>query len=232
MKVIGAGLPRTATLTQKAALEMLGLGPCYHMVDVFADLSVAERWRDAFEGRGSAVEILEGHPSMVDWPGSYYYRELMETYPDAKVLLSVRSAESWVKSMRQTIWQCFYGDSLVRHMNAARCIVDPPWAFYLTLMQEMWLKSGLLNGEDTTDEWMATAFDRYNAEVQATVPAERLLVWKPADGWEPLCEFLELPVPDAPLPHVNDTKAFGDRLVDGALAAVQAYRAADEPVAV
>ena len=38
MKVIGAGLPRTATLTQKVALEMLGFEPCYHMVNVLGNL--------------------------------------------------------------------------------------------------------------------------------------------------------------------------------------------------
>jgi hypothetical protein len=73
MRLIGAGLPRTATLTQKVALEMLGLGPCHHMVSVFADLPSAERWRDAFRGDLHPAELLEGHPSMVDWPGSYFY---------------------------------------------------------------------------------------------------------------------------------------------------------------
>lgn len=34
MKLIGAGLRRAGTLSQKVALEMLGLGPCYRMVTV------------------------------------------------------------------------------------------------------------------------------------------------------------------------------------------------------
>ena len=87
--------------------------------------------------------------------------------------------------------------------------------------------SGLLNGTETTDEWMIEAFNRHTEEVKATVPADRLLVWSPADGWEPLCELLELPVPDAPLPQVNDAATFGLRLIDGGLAAVQAHREAD-----
>src|SRR5262245_27743220 len=104
MKLIGAGLPRTATLTQKVALELLGLTPCHHMVELFADLSQTDRWRQAFEGERSPAELLDGHPAMVDWPGSYFYKELMEAFPEAKVLLSVRSPESWAKSMRATIW--------------------------------------------------------------------------------------------------------------------------------
>ena len=94
------------------------------------------------------------------------------------------------------------------------------------MLQDMWERSGLLNGAETTDEFMAAACDRYNAEVIETVPPDRLLVWSPKDGWEPLCEFLELPVPDAPFPRVNDSAAFGDMLIDGALAAIQNYRSA------
>ena len=151
----------------------------------------------------------------------------MEAYPDAKVLLSVRSPESWAKSMRNTIWDCLYGESLVFHMTQARRYVDPLWDTCIGMLDEMWFKSGLLNGKETTDQWMIDAFNKHTEEVKATVPADRLLVWSPADGWGPLCELLDLPVPDAPLPNVNDTATFGLRLVDGALAAVQAHREAD-----
>jgi hypothetical protein len=226
MRLIGAGLPRTATMTQKVALETLGLAPCHHMVEVFANLPASVQWREAFEGRRSAADLLAGYEAMVDWPGSYHYVELMERFPDAKVLLSVRSPEAWAASMRQTIWPCFYGDSLLRHMNAAHCHVDELWGDWMDTLEHMWTKTGLLNGEATTDEWMADAFRRHSAEVQATVPADRLLVWKPADGWEPLCELLELPVPDAPLPRINDTAGFNDMLIDAALAAVQRSREA------
>ena len=58
-----------------------------------------------------------------------------------------------------------------------------------------------------------------------------MLVWKPQDGWEPLCELLELPVPDQPFPRVNDTEMFGVRIVDGAVAAVTAWRAQEAPTA-
>ncbi len=231
MRLIGAGLPRTATMTQKVALEMLGLTPCHHMAEVFADLSQATRWREAFDGTLSPAEILKDHQAMVDWPGSYYYAELLESFPDAKVLLSVRDGDSWARSMRETIWECLYGDGVVAHMNAARCAVDPLWGGWMDTLKDMWAVRGLLNGKETTDEWMADAMRRYNAEVKATVPADRLLVWNPADGWEPLCDFLELPVPDVAIPHINDTKAFGEIIIDGALEAVRQYRAAGATVA-
>ena len=90
MKLIGAGLPRTATLSQKIALEMLGVGPCYHMVNVTSDLDRVAQWSRAFNGDADWAEIFAGCNAMVDWPGSFFHRELIETYPDAKVLLSVR----------------------------------------------------------------------------------------------------------------------------------------------
>jgi Sulfotransferase domain len=208
LKLIGAGLPRTATLTQRAALEILGLAPCYHMQNVFAEMSEVYRWRDALDGKLSPATILEGYPAMVDWPGSYYYRELMEAYPDAKVLLSVRDGEAWAKSMQQTIWGLFYDDTLIRHVSDARTKVDPIWATYIEMMKEMWVRTNLLDGEATTLEFMATAMERFNNEVRSAVPAEKLLEWSPKDGWDPLCAFLEVPIPDEPVPHVNDTEQF------------------------
>src|SRR5579859_1437865 len=109
MKLIGAGLPRTGTLSQKVALEMLGVGPCYHMVNVLADLDLAALWRQALDGRADWDRVFAGFAATVDWPGAFFYRELMEAYPEAKVLLSVRRGESWERSMRDTIWGIFYG---------------------------------------------------------------------------------------------------------------------------
>jgi len=225
MKLIGAGLPRTGTMSQKLALEILGLDPCYHMANIFADLNEATRWRAAFAGELDPAEILKGFPAMVDWPGSYYYKELMETYPEAKVLLSVRDGDKWAESMTKTIWGLLYGDTLAAHMSAARASIDPLWDAYIEGMKDMWDRSGLLVGKDTTPEYMRDACDRYNAEVQAYVPADRLLVWAPADGWEPLCAFLGVPVPDQDFPRVNDSSMFDDRIIDPALAIIGQHQA-------
>ncbi len=97
------------------------------MQEVFADMTQAPRWRDALDGGLSPAELLDGYEAMVDWPGSYYYRELMEAFPDAKVLLSVRDGDAWAKSMQETIWSLFYGDTLVRHLSDAQTFVDPLW---------------------------------------------------------------------------------------------------------
>jgi hypothetical protein len=228
MKLIGAGLPRTATLSQKIALEMLGLTPCYHMVNVLGDLDEAAKWRAALDGEMPLTDVLDGFQATVDWPGSFFYRDLIDLYPDAKVLLSVRDDDLWARSMRGTIWGLFYDDVLIRHLSFARASVDAPWASYIAMMQEMWQRSGLIQGEDTTLEFMSAAVRRYNDEVQQVVPPERLLVWTPRDGWDPLCDFLELPVPDMPFPCVNDSSEFAGRIIDSSLLAIQQYRELDQ----
>jgi len=224
MKLIGAGLPRTATTTQLIALEMLGL-PCYHMRDMMGDLNTSvPQWRKAFEGDGPWDELFEGKESVVDWPGSYHWRELMDVYPDAKVLLSVRSAESWVKSMNNTIAQIWFGDTLMTHLAQARYHIDPAYASWLDVLYDMWAKADIMVPSRGDAEEMAASFERWNQEVIDAVPAERLLVWDPKDGWEPLCELLELPVPEVPLPDVDATENFQKNLIMGpALEAINAW---------
>jgi hypothetical protein len=232
MRLIGAGLPRTGTLSQKVGLEMLGLGPCYHMVNVLGDLDEAQVWRRALEGEGPWQEVFDGFQSTVDWPGSFFYKELIEAYPDAKVLLSVRDADAWERSMRDTIWGIFYGDTLIHDLSSARGRVDPKWKGYLELMEEMWRRSGLISaGADTDSDSMRSAMEHFNEEVQQTVPSDRLLVWSVNDGWDALCEFLDVPVPDTPFPHLNDSKEFAERIVDGSLLALQQWRAQAPAVA-
>lgn len=224
MKVIGVGLPRTATLSQKIALETLGIAPCYHMVNVLSDLRTAESWRQVLRGDRPIQEMLDGFQATVDWPGAFFYPELIQAYPDAKVLLSARSGDSWARSMRRTIWGVVYGDLMIRHLSDARRQVDAQWAGYIELMSEMWQRSGLMTDAGTTMEYMSRAMERYNAEVINAVDPDRLLVWAATDGWEPLCEFLELPVPDTPFPRVNDSAQFADRIIDGAIECIQHSR--------
>ena len=225
MRLIGAGLPRTATTSQKIALEMLGLAPCFHMINVLEDLSLVPTWRRALAGGAAWTDIFEGFASTVDWPGAFFYRELMDVYPDAKVLLSVREPDGWERSMRDTIWGVLYGDTLARDLSNARERVDPLWRQYDELMKEMWDRAGLLSRQGNHSP-LGSAMLAYNQEVQQTVPRDRLLVWSAVDGWEPLCEFLGLPVPEAPFPRVNDTETFTERLIDGCLAALTEWQAA------
>jgi hypothetical protein len=232
MKLIGAGLPRTATTTQMIALEMLGL-PCYHMRDMMADLATSvPQWRSALEGNGPWDELFEGRESIVDWPGSYHWQELMDVYPDAKVLLSVRSPESWVNSMQNTIGQIWSGDSLMHHLAQAQYRIDPVYASWLDLMGDMWKEAGIPLDANAGGEGLGAKMEEWNQKVIDAVPADRLLVWNPKEGWDSLCDFLEISVPEQPLPHVNDTESFQKSLIMApAIAAINDWWEREKPPA-
>jgi hypothetical protein len=231
MKIIGAGMPRTGTLTQKMALEMLGFGPCYHMVDVLADLDQAQLWEDALDGRPQWPEIFANFNSTVDWPGGYFYKELADFYPEAKVVLSVRDPEAWERSVRQTVWSVRNGESLIRLLSSAQGHVNPRWQGFLGMIDRLlWKDRGTFAAGHAEPEQLIEAMLRHNEDVQRSIPAERLLVWNVAEGWGPLCEFLEQPIPDVPLPHINDRKEFLNRIIDTSLAALQEWREQESSV--
>jgi Sulfotransferase domain len=224
MRLIGAGLPRTGTLTQKLALERLGFEPCYHWVNVIADLDQVHLWDRAMDGAGPWEEIFHGARATVDWPGGYFYRELMDVYPDAKVLLSVREGESWERSFRETIWTMSHGESVMPLLSRARAEIDPRWHSYLALVDRMfWGPQGTFAAGHANPQQLIEQMHRHNEEVKRAVAPERLLVWEVTDGWEPLCEFLGVEVPEEPLPHANDRGTFLERVVGGALAALQGW---------
>jgi len=222
--LIGAGLPRTGTLTQKVALEQLGLGPCYHWVNVLADLSHVGLWDRALDGEAPWQEIFGEHRSTTDWPGGYFYRQLLEAYPRAKVLLSVRDGESWERSFRETIVEMSFGDSLMALLAHARARVAPDFDAYLKLVDRMfWGPQGTFAAGHEPAQ-LIEQMHAHNELVKRTVPADRLLVWEVTDGWEPLCEFLGVEVPDGPLPHANDRGTFLERVIDGALSTLAQWR--------
>ena len=224
-------MPRTGTLTQKIALEMIGLGPCYHMVDVLADLEQAPLWERALDGDAPWDEMFAGYNSTVDWPGGYFYRELIDVYPEAKVLLSVREPRAWEASMRQTVWAVRHGESLIRLLSSAQALVNPQWQGFIKMIDRLlWQERGTFASGHQTPEDLIGKMERHNEEVTRNVPPERLLVWSAAEGWEPLCEFLDLPVPDMPFPRMNDSVEFVNRIIDGSLLALNEWRAKDSPV--
>jgi hypothetical protein len=225
MKVIGAGLPRTATSTQMIAFEMLGFGPCYHMRNVLADLEKGiPPWEQAWAGNPDWEGIFGDAQSSCDWPSAAFAKELSEYYPDAKVVLSVRDPEGWVRSMRETVWAIYYGGSIMNHMSEVRYQLDPGWKSFIDLMNKMiWGGDAALSGDTFTDQGFIDLFNGWTERVKSEIPADRLLVWDPRDGWDPLCSFLEVEVPEEPLPRVNDTSAFKEGILGGAIASLNEW---------
>jgi hypothetical protein len=193
LKVIGAGFPRTATWSQKLALEQLGFGPCYHMSEALERQAHWPLWEAAAAGRPvDWDEIFAGWGSTTDAPGCHFYQQLAVRYPAAKVLLSVRDEERWFASTQNTVLT-----EAVAGFHGARGS--------LAMVEAVgWGTDPRLRDK----AWMLERYRRHIDEVRRTIPAERLLVYDPADGWAPLCRFLDVPTPDVDFPLVNTTTEF------------------------
>lgn len=203
MHVIGAGVGRTGTYSLKLAINQLGLGPCHHMEEVLHNQSVqVPLWATAVNGHADWEAIYKGYESAVDWPTAGFFRELSAAYPSAKFVLTVRSPESWAESFSETIYKLLAGrDDAPEEMRA-----------WLDMGVGVISKTGFPDGLDVAG--MMKAFTAHNDAVKAAIPAHQLLVYQVKDGWDPLCAFLGVPVPDSPFPRTNDRSEFWD-LVSG-----------------
>lgn len=194
LEVIGAGFGRTGTMSLKVALEELGFGPCYHMIELFEHPEHVEWWEATVRGEPVDWEgLFYGYQATVDWPGAAFYRELMERYPQAGVILTVRDPERWYESARNTIFS----------LRGAASPRVPRMAMELASQRGF-------DAADVEDrQRMIEAFNRWNEEVKGFVPAQRLLVYEVKEGWDPLCEFLGVEVPKGkPFPRLNDSESF------------------------
>ena len=179
LKVIGAGLGRTGTASLKVALEQLGIGRCYHMAEVMQNPEAPGLWVEAAEGRADWDKIFAGYGASTDYPACSFWRELGAHYPDAKILLSTRTVESWIESTQSTIF-------------------SPETVEFLfgTPHGEFFRKTAFCHGDHMHDpDYMRRYFKEHEEQVMRTVQKDRLLVYEVTEGWEPLCEFLDLPVP-------------------------------------
>ncbi len=194
LRVVGAGVGRTGTHSLKEALETVLGGPCHHMVEVFAHPEQIPIWIDAIEGRPvDWAGLMKGYVAQVDWPGASFWPELLETNPDALVILSVRDPESWYTSASNTIFGglVLSEGELGAWMGSMRRLLGDRFCDRL---------------EDR--DAMITAFDWHNDEVRRRVPSAQLLEWAPEQGWEPICARLGVPVPERPFPLTNTTEEF------------------------
>ena len=199
LKVVGAGFGRTGTRSLKEALEMLGLAPCHHMMEVFTHPEQVPFWDRAAQGQiTNWEELFVNYQSACDWPSCSFYKELADFYPDSKVILSLRDPKSWYKSVSNTIMP-----AMQRPKDGSPGRL--PGIFGPLLIGEKTFNN------DFSEANMIAVYERHNAEVMRTIPKHRLLVFEAKDGWAPLCEFLGLKVPAAPYPNMNTTEEFQAR---------------------
>lgn len=199
LKVIGTGLGRTGTLSLKLALEQLGFGPCYHMMEVFPRPDHVALWAKA--ARGERIDwdhLFSGFAATVDWPSSHFWRDLARHYPQAKIIHTERDPEAWWKSFSQTIKEG------ITHEGPPAM---GPWFEMVNL-----IITEQTFGGDTEKANVLKVYAAHNAEVKRTVPSDRRLDFDIAQGWEPLCRFLNVPVPEIPFPKTNTTADFRARM--------------------
>lgn len=182
---------------RQKALTILGFAPCHHMASLFEDPSLSLAWYGAFNGKPTDFRrLMRGYRATCDNPGADFVPELMEAFPNAKVILTVRDTpEAWWNSMENTVYPMTgfqYGISV----------------FPIGFLRKQWFvtRYGILKrfkeryGTDRGPE----VYVRHNEFIRKTVPKEKLLEFNAKQGWEPLCEFLGVPVPEGPYPHVNE----------------------------
>jgi hypothetical protein len=210
LKIIGAGFGRTGTMSICTALNQLGF-PCYHMFEVLENkdnkshLGFWRRVANAPAGKQHDWEtVFSRYTAAMDNPASSVWRELIAAYPEAKVLLSLHpgGADAWYDSTRATI---YFTESLWQFKVLE---LATPFGRKLGDMchKLIWQRAhrGTMN-----DRAKAIAdYHQHVADVRAAVPPDRLLVFTVNEGWQPLCDFIGVPVPEAPFPRVNDRAQF------------------------
>jgi Sulfotransferase domain len=196
LKIIGTGLARTGTSSLKIAIEKLGIGRCYHMKEVLADPEHIGFWVEVAEGRANFDRVFSGYSATVDFPACIYWRDLIEYYPEAKIILSIRDAEDWFRATQKTFLSPRLWES---------GLSGPFGDMFGAMIRRFF------DGEIHDHDHLIELFDRHVEEIKVLVPPERLLIFKVTQGWQPLCKFLGLPMPDEPFPHANreqDTRGF------------------------
>jgi hypothetical protein len=198
-QVIGSGFGRAGTMSTKMALEQLGFGPCHHMIEVIENPAQPAHWKAvAAGGHVDWAQVFDGYNSQVDWPGAAVWYETAVAFPDAKVVHTERPEDEWWNSFSVTISKFF---------TLAPSLPLPPHIAAIFQTMSGWLMKDTFR--DHTDRTSSIAAYRRNKQkVRDTIPAERLLVFNVAEGWEPLCRFLEAPVPKTPFPRSHPRDEF------------------------
>lgn len=211
IQVIGAGFPRTGTTTLKRSLEQLGFDKTHHMKELIVRPERLHYWKELEKtGTTDWEGLYEGYQASVDFPAYPFYKQHMERYPEAKVVLTVRPFDKWYTSATNTVRKAGPQTIPEKLRMLGRMATDSRIRKVVKVIQffenYFWKKQFQGRFEDR-----AFAEEVWNKHVQSVkdyVPAERLLVYDVRDGWGPLCQFLGVPEPAEPLPHLNKKENF------------------------
>ena len=197
INIIGVGVGRTGTYSLRLAINKLGFGPCHHMEEVLKNMDVqVALWSETLKGNADWNSIYDGFNSAVDWPTAGFFRELIKEYPTAKFILTERNPENWADSFGSTIYKLIGGrDKAPEKMHN-----------WLNMVNKVITKTGFPEGLGR--DGLINGFIAHNNAVREIIPEEQLLIFQVKDGWEPICNFLNVPVPDEPFPRTNNREEF------------------------
>jgi hypothetical protein len=224
LQVIGVGMHRTGSMSVKAALERLGFGPCYHGMEALRRSADGDHWLAAYEAGGDFdwPVIFDGYRSTMDWPTIHFWEQLAAAYPEAKILLTERDPEGWWNSHAEMFrLGTEFGEQLTDDQR--RWAEESGFARMQTALGT--IAPASFDGRVFDKGHCLEVFRKHNERVRKTVPTERLLVFRVQQGWEPLCRFLGVDVPNESFPHVN----VGDNLLHNIRTAMRLARTPDVP---
>jgi hypothetical protein len=214
LKVIGTGQPRTGTFSLKLALERLGFGPCFHMLTLIEEHPEHIKYFTAArDGKPVAwKELFDSYGSAVDVPAALYARSILEAYPDAKIIHTVRDPEAWYGSVAKTVFKASQPSPLKKFLTLIKLPFSPAIQKRLPVLAYAGRMIRELYGPNLKDkESVLKAHQRYEEETLKSLPKDKVLIFSVKDGWEPLCAFLGVPVPNEPFPKANSTEEFTAR---------------------
>ena len=210
LQVIGSGVGRTGTHSLKLALEQLGFGKCYHMEELLREPDRLVYFKQA--EKGEAVDwdaLFDGYNSAVDYPVARYYKQIIPAYPNAKIIHTIRDADSWYNSAMETIFWA----SKPSFARIFKMMIRMPFSSAIRERFPVLKYNGemvdSIFGNNLKDK--QEVIKRYNAinhETLNFLPKDRSLVYEVKQGWEPLCKFLNVPIPSTPFPRSNTRDQF------------------------
>ena len=201
LKIIGASFGRTASLSLKKALEILGYKNCYHMSEVVTKPEHSELWLRAWKREFIWDDIFDGYQAAVDWPVAAFWPQLMEAYPEAKIILSTREPEAWYESAKNTIFKSMDEGINSKNQEIRKRI----------LMAKEIIVDGTFNGKLNDKKHCIKIYNENIARCKKEVDSDRLITFNPKDGWDSLCKQLACPIPNVDYPFINTTKEFEAR---------------------
>ena len=216
LQVIGSGVGRTGTHSLKLALEQLGFGKCYHMTELFQNPEGLIHFQKA--ERAEAVDwdkLFEGYKSAVDYPVAKYYKQIIAAYPNAKIIHTMRDAESWYQSAMETIFWATKPSA----GRMLKLLIKIPFSSTIRKRLPILKFDGEMVdnifGKNLKDKQeVVRRYNAINEETLNYLPKDRSLVYEVKEGWKPLCNFLNVPVPLTPFPKSNVRDEFKIRVAE------------------